>query len=348
VTAPGSTSEELGLNQVEKFVDLIASAAMSQAMFAAAELGIADSLAESPKTVDELAHANGCAAQSLRRLLRALASIDICRERDDGSFELTLAGALLRRTAPNSMHSFAVWWGKHRWPVWGNLLHSVRTGEAAATLAGATVGMKQLHGDAEAAKVFHRAMAELTRVVAPGVVRACDFSGMKLIVDVGGGHGELLATILATHRALRGVLFDLPHAIEGARAHLESAGVIDRCDIVAGDFFSSVPRGGDAYLLKSVIHDWDDKPATLILRNCHTAAGPAGRLLLVEQIVPERLGSSLHQQRIAMRDLNMLVMLGGRERTDREFAALLQTAGFRLTKTVTATLDFSVIEALAA
>lgn len=348
MTAHVGKVSEHELAQVERFVDLVGSAAMSQAMFAAADLGIADFLAEGPKNAHQLALASGCAPQSLQRLLRALASIDFFIERDDGSFELTPTGAMLRRDAPNSMHSYAVWWGRYRWPVWGNLLDSVKTGQVAGTLTGSPVGMKQLHEDAEAAKVFHQAMADLTRVVARGVVRAYDFSGIKRIVDVGGGYGELLATILAAYPALRGVLFDLPHATEGARGHLEQAGVIDRCDIVAGDFFESVPSEGDAYLLKTVIHDWDDEHGCLILRNCRTAAGHGARLLLVEQIMPERLEPSVQHQRVAVRDLNMLVMLGGRERTAREFASIIEATGFRLTKTVTAALDFSVIEAVVA
>src|SRR5437867_6479661 len=207
-----------------------------------------------------------------------------------------------------------MWWGLYRWPAWGQLLHSVMTGESAVGVGAAMVGMKQLNDAPQAAPIFNKAMAELTRFVARGVLRAYDFSATERIVDVGGGHGELLGSILKAYPAMRGVLFDQVHAKEGAREHLVRAGVIDRCDIVTGDFFESVPGGADGYLLKTVIQDWNDESSTVILRNCRRAMAEHGKLLLIEQIMPRRATAS-GPHRPVVADLNMLVMLGGRQRT---------------------------------
>lgn len=342
------TGQGEDLSEIEKLLGLIAGGAISQAMSVAAELGVADLLAGGPKTLDELAVATASHPLSVHRLMRALASADLCKETEDGSFALTPTGSLLRSDAADSFRSHAIWWGRYRWPVWGNLLHSVRTGESAGGPVSRTVGMRQLNGDPQAAGIFHRAMAELTRVVAQGMVRSYDFAGMKRVVDVGGGYGELLTAILVAHPAMHGVLFDQPHAIEGAREHLERAGVLGRCDIVTGDFFKSVPSGGDGYLLKTVIHDWNDEQSGVILQNCRRAVAQRGKLLLVEQIMPKRITASFRNQRAAVRDLNMLVMLGGRERTASDFRRLLEAAGFRVTNTTNAALDYSTIEAIPA
>ena len=335
------------LMRVEKLLGLLANGAMSQVISVAAELDIPNLLARGPKMVDELASATACHAPSLHRLMRALATIEFCTELHDGSFALTATGSLLQSDRVTHFCSYAIWWGRYRWPVWGNLLHSVKTGESARKLISGTAGFEHLRDDTEAAAIFNRAMAELTRVVAEGALRAYDFSGMRQIVDVGAGYGELLAAILVAYPEMRGVLFDLPHAIDGARRRLEQADVIDRCDIVAGDFFESVPPGADGYILKTVIHDWDDEHSTAILRNCRKASPQGARLLLLERIMPERMKPSLHDQNIAVADLNMLVMFGGRERTTAEFRVLLEVAGYRLTKITGAGLDFCLIEAVA-
>ncbi len=333
--------------EVEKLVGLFNSAVLSQAMSVAAELGIPDLLARGPKKPEELASARGCHAASLHRLMRALASIDLCREHPDGSFALTALGDVLRTDSSNSLRSWAMWCGRHLWPLWGNLLHSVKTGESARKLVSGTVGFEHLANDVGAAATFNHAMAEFTRLIARSVVRAYDFSGFKRIVDVGGGCGELLAIILRAHPALRGVLFELPHATKAAGEYLGRAGVIERCEIVTGDCFESVPSGGDVYLLKNVIHNWNDERSVLLLRNCRDAMTDGGKLLLVEHILPDRMEPSLAHQDIARKDLTMLVGPGGRERTAREFCSLLEAGGFRSEKIVPAALNFCVIEAVA-
>jgi SAM-dependent methyltransferase len=341
-----TTADAKSLGRVPELLELGNSATISQAVSVAAELRIADLLASGLSKVDELALATGAHPPSLHRLLRALASVEVCAEREDGSFSLSPMGALLCADAPNSLRSWILWCGRYQWPVWGNLLYSVRTGERARKLLTETEGFGHLERDAEAAAVFNRAMVELTRLVASEVVRAYDFAGMLRIVDVGGGYGALLAAVLDGHRAIRGVLFDLPHAIEGARAELENAGLVERCELVAGSFFDSVPPGGDAYLLKSVIHDWDDERSAAILRNCRRAIRPEGKLVLVERIMPARVAASSRHQAIARADLNMLVGPGGKERTEVEFRALLDSSGFTTARIVPTALEYSIVEGI--
>jgi hypothetical protein len=327
-----------------KLRQIIGSKWMTQATYVAAELRIPDLLATGPKSVDELARATECHAPSLRRLMRALVTLDLCKEREDGTFELTPMGSLLRSDVENSVHSWAIWGGKYAWPTWGNLLYSVKTGESARKLLTGAEGFEHLERDPEAAAVFNRAMVQLTRLVSREVARSYDFSGMKRIVDVGGGHGELLSKILVAYPQMCGVLFDLPHAIETARQHLEQAGVAERCELVAGSFFESVPGGADAYLLKSVIHDWNDERSTAILKTCREAMAQEAKLLLVERIVPERMEVSPLHQSLVQADLNMLVGPGGRERNESEFRSLLSSAGFRLTRIIPTGANSGVLE----
>jgi SAM-dependent methyltransferase len=330
-----------------KLLEIIGGSWMSQATYVAAELRIADLLAGGPRRVDELAKAAECHPPSLRRLMRGLASLGICVEREDGRFDLTPMGALLRSDAPDSLRSWAIVWGKLQWPVWGNLLHSVRTGESARTLVLGTEGYEHLARDADAATVFNRAMTEITRLVANEVARVYDFSGARRIVDVGGGYGELVAAILKTHPKARGVVVDMLHASEAAKLYARDAGVAERCEFIAGDFFESVPPDGDAYLLKSVLHNWNDEKSALILRNCGRAMPRGAKLLLVERIFPARVGVSPAHQAAARSDLNMLVGPGGHERTEVEFRKLLGAAGFTPVEVFATATEFSVIESTA-
>lgn len=330
----------------QRLLDIVTASWMTQAAYVAAELHLADILAEGPRTSDDLAAATGTHAPSLRRLLRALTTIGICRERRDGSFEITPMGALLGTDAPGSLRSWTIWWGAHLWPVWGRLLYSIRTGRSARKLLTGTDGFEHLQRDPEMAAVFNRALVELTHLACQGVVRTYDFSGLKRIVDVGGGYGELLAAILRANPAASGVLFDLPHALEGGRRHIEEAGLAGRCEFVAGDFFESVPAGGDAYVLKSVIHDWNDERGLLILRNCRRALAGGARLVLVERVLPDRLDTSTDHRAVVRSDLHMLVALAAKERTESEFRALLESAGFRVSRVLPIGATFSVIEAL--
>jgi hypothetical protein len=319
---------------------------MAQAIHVAAELGIADRLADGPQTSSELAAITGTHAPSLHRLLRALATIDLCCERADGAFELTALGRLLRNDSPDSLRSWAIWWGAHLWPVWGNLLHSVTTGKSARAMLTGTEGFKHLEDDPEAAAIFNQALVELTRMACAAVVAAYDFSGLRRVVDIGGGYGELLAAILRANPEATGVLLELPHALAGARRHLDRAGLSSRCEFRAGDFFASVPGGADAYLLKSVLHDWEDERSRQILGTCRRAMGEGARLLVVEQIVPDKLEVSATHQALAQSDLTMLVAHGARERTAADFRSLLESAGFAVARVVPAGPTFSVLEAL--
>jgi len=330
----------------DRLLAMIDGSWVTQAVYVAAELRIADLLARGPMDSQALARAASADAAALRRLLRALATVEVVRELDDGSFELTPLGERLRDDHPESVRGWSVLIGGKQWPVWGNLLYSVRTGRSARSMLTGTEGFGHLDKDPEWAALFHRAMAEQTRLIAPAVVRAYDFSPFRRVADVGGGRGELLAHVLAASPAATGVLFDLPAAVEEGRHHLERAGLAARCEFIAGSFFESVPPGADAYLLKSIIHDWDDPPARQILERCRAAMPPGARLLLVERVQPDHPRATAADQAAARSDLNMLVALAAKERTAVEFDALLRSAGFRLTRTVLAGRGHSVLEAV--
>ena len=347
MTAP-STAIETADARV-RLLALIDAAWTTHAIRAACVLGLPSLMAGGELTVAQLADAAKCHAASLRRLLRALATLDLCREGDDGRFALTSLGALLQPDHEHSLQAWALLSGSAGWTVrWSELDQSVRSGLSHRRRTTGSDGFDYLHGDTGAAALFNRAMVEVTRRVARDVLRLIDFSAARRIVDVGGGHGELLAAILRAHPAARGVLFDLPHAIDGAAASLARAGVSERCDCVAGSFFDGVPAGGDAYLVKSVLHNWDDERCATILGRCRAAMSPRARLYIVERVLPERLGTSPREQSMARSDLNMLVALSGRERSEAEFGALLRAAGFRVERRASSGGEWDVIEARAA
>jgi orsellinic acid C2-O-methyltransferase len=334
------------VQNVLALVALINGGAMTKAACVAAELCIPDHLAGGARRIDELAQATGAHGPSLHRLMRALASLGLCIERDDGGFELTPVGALLRTDAPESLRASAIWYGRHMWTTWGNLLHSVKTGESARKLTTGADGFGHLVGDKEASEIFNRAMAEMTHIVAREVVGRYDFFGLRRIADIGGGHGALLKTVLDAYPDMCGMLFDMPHAIAEAKVRLEGTDAARRCEFIAGDFFEEVPGGANAYLLKAVIHDWNDEQSVVILRNCRRVMSPDDRLLLVERVRAERVRASWIDNAIARADLTMLIGPGGRERTREEFSALLSASGFRLARIVATALDYSVLEAL--
>jgi hypothetical protein len=331
---------------VDRLVDLVTSAAISQAVSVAAELGIADILGDDCKSVDELAGLTNSHPPSLLRLMRALAAFGLVNEVTDAKFSLAPLGRLIRRDASHGFRDSLLWWGKYRWRVWADLLHSVRTGESARKRAFGSDGFGQFNDDPEAASIFNAAMAEVTQFIGEDIAHAYDFGATRTIVDVGGGYGTLLSTILSAYPGTRGILFDLPHVIDGARRELSKMNILDRCEIVTGDFFDTVPANGDAYLLKAVLHDWDDERSIAILRNCRAAAAKGAKVLVIEQIMPERIVASEYHQRLTIRDLNMLVMLHGRERTLRDFHQLFVAAGLDFAFTTEVALGFSVIESV--
>jgi hypothetical protein len=310
---------------------------ITQALSVATQLGLPDLLASGPQTSAHLAQAAGVHAPALHRLLRALVTLDIVREREDGTFELLPLGALLRSDAATSLRSWAIFVGQYQWQEWGHLLDSVKTGESVREHLTGTAGPRPA--------VFNQAMVELTRLIVPAVVQAYDFTGLKRIIDVGGGHGELLVAILQAYPEAGGVLFDRPHVIEQSKQYLASTGLTQRCECLAGDFFEAVPGGGEAYVLKSIIHNWSDEQSTLILDNCRRVMPAGAKLLLVERIMPERLGVSAADREYARGDLNMLIVNASQERTAADYQALLAAAGFRLTKIVPVGGEFSIMEA---
>jgi hypothetical protein len=321
---------------------------VSQAIYVAAELGIADRLAGGPQAHDELAKATGTHAPSLRRVLRLLASAGVLAETDDGRFELTPIGACLQ-SGPGSFRAVAqLFGGPGVWSCWGELLHTVRTGETAWHRLFGPDSFAYFATHPEEGAVFDEAMGAFTAMVSVAVAAAYDFSPFRTIVDVGGSEGVLLAGILRENPTLRGVVFDLPRLAEGARRKIAAAGLGNRCKFVGGDFFASVPGGGDAYMLKHVIHDWDDERAARILRSCHGAMGPQGRLLIVEGIYPPRIDRSDASRGATANDVNMMVCTGGRQRSEAEFRALFDAAGFKLTRIVPTLAVSSVIEGMRA
>jgi hypothetical protein len=315
-------------------------------VYIAAELGLADLLADGDKTAAALAEATQTDAASLHRLMRALATLGVVEEVAPSRFALTALGGQLRAGVPGSLRNVALMFGGERaWSSWGDLLHSIRTGQSATQHVYGMSSFEYLAAHPEQAAIFNEAMAEITRGIAQAVVAACDFSAFRRIADLGGGTGTLIAAILAANPGLHGILFDLPSGSEKAPTVLEAAGVAERCRIVHGDFFHSVPEA-DAYILKNVIHDWDDEQSRVIFRNCRAALSGAGRLLLVERIMPARMEASIAHRQLAMMDMNMLVMPGGRERSEAEYRALLAAADFRLARIVPTASGASLIEAI--
>jgi hypothetical protein len=318
---------------------------MTQCIYVAARLGIADLLRDGPRTSEELAQVTGTHAPSLYRVLRLLSAIGLLTEGEDRSFALTPLGAYLQSGVPGSMRETVLLYAeKPFWHVWGNLLHSVETGEPSFhhVFGSALFEYNQQHP--EHATLFDNMMTEWTASVAPTVAAAYDFSATRTLVDVGGGHGQMLASILAAHPSLQGVLLDLPTVVAGALPLLERAGIADRCQVIAGDFFTAVPEGLETYLLSRVIHDWDDERAMAILTRCHQAMQPGGKVLLVERVI---LTGGSPQLLVLESDVQMLVLsYGGRERTDAQYGALLSAAGFEVTLLIPVLLPFYIIEAV--
>ncbi len=317
----------------------------SQMIHVAARLGLADRLRSGPQTPETLAHAVGAAAPALQRLLRALASLGVFAETPSGAFAMTPLAEHLRSDRPGSLRSTALLYGADwLWSAYGRLEHSVRTGRPGFDDAHGQPLFEYLHGHAAAASLFHEAMSGFSQQESAAILAAYDFSAATTIVDVGGGHGRLVTALLLAHPYLTGVVFDLPTAESGARSLLAGAGVAGRARFAAGDFFVGVPEGGDLYLLKSVIHNWDDEAAVTILRRCRSAMPDHARLLLIERVVPP--GNEPSEAKLF--DINMLVVVGGQERGEGGYRALLDAAGFAMARVIPTASPVSVIEAVPA
>jgi hypothetical protein len=328
--------------QLGRLRDLLGAYRISQIIVVAAKLGIADQLAGGPRSVEELAAATGAKAPALYRVLRALASFEIFREREDGKFEITPLAEGLRTDVPGSVHGTAVcygeaWW----WDSWGRLYDTVMTGETAFDLLHKEplFDYLQKHPSAEAA--FNAHMDSVTALIARAVADSYDFSWAGSVCDVGGGQGVMLRTVLEKHARLRGILFDQSSVIASAREKFP-ADMLARCDLVAGSFFEQVPSGADAYLMKNIIHDWEDERALIILRNCRAAMSTRSRLVLVEAVIPPGNAPSLGK----LWDMTMLTLLRGVERTEEEYRSLLRSAQFELTRVIDLPGDVHAVEAV--
>lgn len=318
---------------------------ISQAVIAAAKLGIADLLRDGPRSCEELAEAAGVRSQPLYRLLRALASVGVFREvlwegeEASGRFGLTPLASQLRSDTPDSQRAFALL-QEYQYRPWEEVLHSLRTEETAFEYVFDKPFFPYLAEHPQAASIFNEAMANRTAQATAAVVAAYDFGQFGTLVDVGGGSGLLLTDILLANPTLYGVLFDLPHVTADADQRITGAGLAERCHSVAGDFFQAVPPGGDAYLLKWIIHDWEDERAATILRRCRQAMTPSSKLLVIEAVLPP--GNTPFFQKWI--DLTMLTITGGSERTKAEYRELFEAAGLRLTRVIPTATEFSIIE----
>lgn len=311
------------------FLDMVSAMMAAKIVSAAVELGIADILGEASLTIEEVIRKTGAHGPSLRRLLRALVGLGVVEENGPGHYALTEFGRLLRPDVPGSVGRLMMArCAPEFWRSWGELVGSIRTGQSGWALAHGMPWLDYYQDHPDQWAVFNAHMGQHTRDVAPGIIEAYDFARFQTIVDVGGGDGTLTAEILRAYPGLQGVVFDLPQVVSSAPAVLAEAGVGDRADAVAGDFFASVPEGADAYLMKFILHDWEDQRAIEILQNCRTAMPGNGRVLIVERVIPEPVTAADAQD--LLYDIFMLVATGGKERTTQEYRALLSCAGLTL------------------
>jgi O-methyltransferase/methyltransferase family protein len=314
---------------------------VTQALYVAAKLGVADLLAAGPRPVEELAAATHSKAPLLRRVLRSLASVGVFMETQPGTFALTALAALLRSDTPDTMRPQAIMHGEEQYQAWTHFLSNIQTGKPAFETEFGAPYFDYLSWHPELDRIFNEAQAGYTRQAVVSVVETFDFSPFETIVDIGAGYGPLLIAALRKHPKLRGILFDQPHVAVAARQKLAAAGIAERCTAVGGDFFVEVPAGGDLYVLSLLLHDWDDERSLLILRNCRRAMPASGKLLIVELVLPEGeepfFGKWL--------DLHMLALLGAGERTAADFDALFRLAGFRRTRVIPTSSGLSIVEA---
>ncbi|NET33807.1 MAG: methyltransferase [Cyanothece sp. SIO1E1] len=318
---------------------------VTQSIYVAASLKIADLLSDGTKHVDELAQAAGAQVNHLYRVLRMLASVDIFTEIEPGQFKLTEMAEYLRSDIPGSLRALSMTVSDEwQWSCFGDILHVVQTGQPAMQhLYQVSNTFEYLTHNPESGSIFDDAMTGWANNIHTASVGAYDFSDINMIVDIAGGHGTLIASILTANKHLRGILFDLPQVVAGAGDVLAQAGVDSRCEIVGGSFFEAVPSGGDAYIMSHILHDWSDDDCIKMLKNIRQSITTNGKLLLVEMIIPPN--NQPHFGKLL--DITMMtIFFGGQERTQEEYQTLLQTAGFRLTRIVPTLAPVSVIEAI--
>lgn len=309
----------------------------------AAQLNLADLLKGGPRTAEQLAKAAGVRAPELYRVLRALASVGVFAETKGGKFKLTPLAATLQTGVPGSMRTSAIMLnGDWQWDAWQQLLHGLKTGEAPFEKAHGMSVFDYLEKHPDVHALFHESTTGLTN---PAIAQAYKFGKFKTLVDIGGGQGALLAAILKAHPKLNGTLFDQASVIAGARKdrHVTAKGIADRCTLEAGNFFKSVPKGADLYTLKYILHDWSDERSVQILKNCRAAMGDKSRLLVIDSVIPPGNEPGY----VKLLDIEMLI-IGGRERTKADFAAIFRQAGLKLTRVIPTKSPLSIVEGVRA
>lgn len=316
---------------------------ISQMLYAAAKLGLADHLAGEPMAAEDLAPAVGVQAEPLYRLLRALAGEGVFAEDEHRRFSLTPMAELLRSDVAGSKQAMAIMLGEEHHAAWGQILYSLQTGKPAFDHVYGQPIFDYLAGHPEAARVFDAAMTAVHGSETAQMLAAYDFSGVKTLADIGGGNGSLITMVLQRYPQLKGILYDIDHVVARAKPRLEAAGVADRCQVIAGNFFESVPAGADTYLMRHIIHDWDEARCIQILKHVRAVLPAGGKLLLIEVVVPTGNEPSFGK----LMDINMMVLPGGKERTADEYRALYAAAGFKLSRIVPTSGVMSLIEGVA-
>lgn len=314
----------------------------STCLYLAVKLRIPDRLASSPRTSADLAKELSVNEDALFRVLRTLTSLGVFEQQAPRTFANNLASSMVRSGTAGSMYEMALWMSDPlHFVVYADAMYSLQTGKPAVEKTFGMPVFEYLAKHRDESEIFNNAMTMFSGMVIPAVLEVYDFSGIGTLVDVAGGHGRVLTSILEKYPAMNGVLFDLEHVLAGARPLIDARGLAGRCRTIAGDFFKRVPEGADAYIMKHIIHDWDDERATVILKNIRAAMNQGGRLILIESVVAA--GSQPDFAKLI--DLEMLLLPGGRERTEQEFRDLLSGAGFTLTRIVPTKSPLSVIEA---
>jgi SAM-dependent methyltransferase len=314
---------------------------ISRAVHIVAELGIGDLLKDGPRNAADLAAATDMHPRALYRILRTLAAVGVFHEDNDRHFSLTEMGKCLRSDVPDSVLDWTRYIGRpYVWANWGQLMHATRTGKSVFEHVHGVEAWEYRANHPDENLIFDRAMAEISRGVSEGIANGYDFCAFETMVDVGGGQGALLARVLQNCPKLKGVLFDQPQVVANAGKLMQNAGVQDRCEMVGGSFFDKVPAGYDGYMMKAILHDWDDEPSIEILKRIREAIRPNGKLLVVDRV----LGGPNEDPEAKLSDLHMLVSLSGLERTRAEFEELFDASGFKLQKVFPTGTRYSVIE----
>ena len=337
-----SAQKALELGPTEQMLQMMSGLWVSRGIWVAAKLGISDHLADGPKTADELAKLTDTHSDSLYRILRMLAMVGIYKEDGERKFSLTPLSETLLSDAVGTLRGAAIAeMGEVHYAAWGNIMHSVRTGEIAFDNHFGMDIWQYFQKDPEKAENFNRYMAASSELLNQAISTQYDFSSYKKLIDVGGGIGGMISAILDKNPGLNGAIYDAPSVVEQAKGFLASRGLSDRCETIAGDFFQSVPAGGDIYSMRWILHDWEDSKSITILENIKNVLPASGKLVLAEAVVPE-VGEP-HFSKFF--DLIMLTMTGGRERTEKEWGTLLKRAGYRIDRIIRTESFLSIIEA---